>query len=105
MRDSVASRLPAVAVARFRHAIRRQRGCHPEAERASYDAAKTAFDAQHTQFRPGGALPALRGCAQRGAFRNDKTVSAQLGNFKRSAVRKGKKAAASGAGSAGKPTA
>jgi hypothetical protein len=66
-------------------------------QRASFDAAQAAFDAQHVQFgsdqearyqRFAAALNAARG-----AFRNDKTVTAQLANFKRSAVRKGKKAA------------
>ncbi len=74
-------------------------------ERAAYDAAQAAFEAQHTKFgsdqeaRYGRFAAALN--AARGAFRNDKTVSAQLSKFKRSATRKSKTGAS---GAAAKPT-
>ena len=66
-------------------------------QRQAYDAALAQFEAMHAQFgsdqearyqRFGAALNAARG-----AFRNDKTVTALLAKFTRSATRKAKAAA------------
>jgi hypothetical protein len=71
-------------------------GQDQRSERASFDAAQAAFNAQHAEFGTSQEARYQRFAAAlnaaRGAFRNDKGVSAQLEKFKRSAVRKSKPA-------------
>jgi len=66
-------------------------------ERQSYDAASAAFEATHAQFGSAQEARYQRFAAAlnaaRGAFRNDKTVTALLAKFTRSATRKAKAAA------------